>query len=191
MENRYNTTTGTDEEDESWIPMSEKRTIYLVTVFIVHTTRFLNRFSALCEQKLAEVHRRMLRLDATLTLLEAKLKSVDACEGVAGPSSLHAPPDFPSSDSVPQAANHSEDPSSEAIRTLPESCKTSEQEKNTIISPPNPEQNVQMKRDDPKISRFLRMLRVGVPEQAVKLQMSIEGLDPNLLNLPDAMQSSG
>lgn len=191
MENRYNTTTGPDEEDESWIPMSEKRTIYLVTVFIVHTTRFLNRFSALCEQKLAEVHRRMLRLDETLTLLEAKLRSVDGCEGVVGPSSLHVPPDFPSSDSVPQAANCSGDPSSEAIRTPPESCKTSEQEKNKIISPPNPEQNLQMERDDPRFSRFLRMLRVGVPEQAVKLQMSIEGLDPNLLNLSDAMQSPG
>lgn len=160
-------------------------------MFVVHTTRFLNRFSALCEQKLAEVHRRMLRLDATLTLLEAKLKSVDGCEGVAGPSSLHAPPDIPSSDSVPQAANGSENPSSEDIQTPPESCKTSEQENNTIISPPNPEQNLQMERDDPRFSRFLRMLRVGVPEQAVKLQMSIEGLDSNLLNLSDAMQSPG
>lgn len=191
MENRYKSTTGTDEEDESWIPMSEKRTIYLVTVFIVHTTRFLNRFSALCEQKLAEVHRRMLRLDATLTLLEAKLKSVDCCEGVAGPSSLHAPPDFSSSESVPQAANGAEEPSSESIRTPPESCKTSEPEKNSIISSPNPEQNLQMERNDPRFSRFLRMLRVGVPEQAVKMQMSIEGLDPNLLNLSDATQSPG
>lgn len=132
----------------------------------------------------------MLRLDATLTLLEAKLKSVDCCQGVAGPSSLHAPPDFQSSESVPQAANGAEEPSSD-IQTPPESCKTSEPEKNSIISPPNPEQNLQMEMNDPRCSRFLRMLRVGVPEQAVKLQMSIEGLDPNLLNLSDATQSPG
>ena len=51
----------------------------------------------------------MLCFDATLMLLEAKLKSVDGCEGVAGLSSLHAPPYFPSSNSVPLARNGSDD----------------------------------------------------------------------------------
>ncbi|XP_077250132.1 uncharacterized protein LOC143889712 isoform X2 [Tasmannia lanceolata] len=62
---------------EEELSVFDQRTLYLVNIFIVNTTRFLNRFSALCEEKLADVHRRILRLDATLTLLEVKLRSLD------------------------------------------------------------------------------------------------------------------
>lgn len=33
----------------------------------------------------------------------------------------------------------------------------------------------------PEYDRFLKMVQVGVPLQAVKLKVSIEGLDPNVL----------
>ncbi|KAH9329054.1 hypothetical protein KI387_001162, partial [Taxus chinensis] len=158
-----------------------------VNIFTVHTMRFLNRFSALCEQKLAEVHRRILRLDATLTLLEAKLKSVDGLEEVAAPSSFHASPELPSSENP---ANETVESSSECVQPSQKPCETSEEQNNSMISAPISEQPVQTLRDDPKLSRFFRMLRVGVLEQAVKMQMSIEGLDPDLLNLSNASESS-
>ncbi|KAL5998498.1 hypothetical protein ACLOJK_009441 [Asimina triloba] len=77
------------------LSISDQRTLYLViisillagwtssssaskvNIFIANTARFLNSFSAICEQKLLHVHRRILRLDATLSLLEAKLRSID------------------------------------------------------------------------------------------------------------------
>ncbi|GLJ44545.1 hypothetical protein SUGI_0935350 [Cryptomeria japonica] len=185
MEKGYRSRREPGDEDEAFTPMSDKRTIYLVNVFVVHTVRFLNRFSALCEQKLAEVHRRILRLDATLTLLEAKLKSVDGLEEVGQTSSFHASPELSSSENP---ANETGESSSEGVQLSLKTCETSEEQNNSTVSAPIPEQPVEMLRDDPKLSRFFRMLRVGVPEQAVKMQMSIEGLDPYLLNLSDASQ---
>nr|CAH7716413.1 unnamed protein product [Callosobruchus chinensis] len=36
-------------------------------------------------------------------------------------------------------------------------------------------------KDDPRYSKFFKMLHVGVPEPAVKLKMRNEGVDPNIL----------
>ncbi|XP_010249390.1 PREDICTED: WASH complex subunit CCDC53-like [Nelumbo nucifera] len=65
------------QQQEVALFVSDQRTLYLVNIFIVNMVRFLNRFSALCEEKLAHVHRRILQLDASLTLLEAQLTSID------------------------------------------------------------------------------------------------------------------
>ncbi|XP_038976882.1 WASH complex subunit 3-like isoform X2 [Phoenix dactylifera] len=64
-----------DEEEEAALAISDQRTLYLVNIFISNNARFLNTFADLCQDKLADVHRRILRLDASLTLLEAKLRS--------------------------------------------------------------------------------------------------------------------
>ncbi|XP_010908175.1 uncharacterized protein [Elaeis guineensis] len=64
-----------DEEEEAAFATSDQRTLYLVNIFIGNTARFLNNFADVCQDKLANVHRRILRLDASLTLLEAKLRS--------------------------------------------------------------------------------------------------------------------
>uniref|UniRef100_A0A0D9W3C4 Uncharacterized protein n=1 Tax=Leersia perrieri TaxID=77586 RepID=A0A0D9W3C4_9ORYZ len=68
-----------DEEEESVraIAVSDQRTIYLVNMFIANTVEFLNSFSALCNNKLALLHRKIVKLDSSLALLEAKLHSID------------------------------------------------------------------------------------------------------------------
>ncbi|KAJ1704005.1 hypothetical protein LUZ63_003784 [Rhynchospora breviuscula] len=68
-----------DEEDENEaeaLSISDQRTFYLVNIFIANATQFLNSFSAICQDKLSLVHRKILRLDASLALLEAKLRGV-------------------------------------------------------------------------------------------------------------------
>eukprot|EP00850_Spirogloea_muscicola_P020524 SM000219S06669 [mRNA] locus=s219:55462:57431:+ [translate_table: standard] len=59
------------------------------------------------------------------------------------------------------------------------------------LSPADGRQNSDMPKvkDDPQYSRFFRMLHVGVPAQAVKMQMSLESLDPSKLDKADAPAS--
>ncbi|XP_058102634.1 uncharacterized protein LOC131246479 isoform X4 [Magnolia sinica] len=45
-----------------------------------------------------------------------------------------------------------------------------------------PCQHISMSEDDPRLSKFRRMLHFGVPEQAVRMQMNIEGMDPAIVN---------
>ncbi|RZC59526.1 hypothetical protein C5167_006829 [Papaver somniferum] len=79
------------EVEESIISASDQRTLYLVNIFIVQTARFLNRFSFLCEDKLSTFHRRISRLDASLTLLETQLRSIiEDEEGKESSASMYA-----------------------------------------------------------------------------------------------------
>ncbi|CDQ64310.1 unnamed protein product [Oncorhynchus mykiss] len=39
---------------------------------------------------------------------------------------------------------------------------------------------------DPRYARYLKMVQVGVPVMAIKNKMVQEGLDPKLLDTPDA-----
>ena len=41
-------------------------------------------------------------------------------------------------------------------------------------------------KDHEEYGRFFRMERMGVPNQAVKNRMAMEGLDPSFLDTPDA-----
>ncbi|TVU13501.1 hypothetical protein EJB05_40560, partial [Eragrostis curvula] len=66
-----------DEESVRAIAVSDQRTIYLVNMFIANTVEFLNSFAALCDDKLALLHRKIVKLDSSLALLEAKLHSID------------------------------------------------------------------------------------------------------------------
>ena len=53
-----------------------RKTLVLVNNFVVSTTQFLNRFSNLCETKLANVARSMSSLENTMCILEAKLNAL-------------------------------------------------------------------------------------------------------------------
>ncbi|KAL4191854.1 hypothetical protein AMTRI_Chr06g169290 [Amborella trichopoda] len=167
-------------EEDNALSISDQRTLYLVNIFIVDTARFLNRFSALCEQKLADVHRRILRLDATLTLLEAKLRSIDGIEEIKDGSRVKERC-FEYTNGSCSSAERSHEPTYGSIMTLSES-HAPQQTPSTSVQPSTPSQNQPPFDDDPRLARFCRMLHFGVPEQAVKMQMSIEGMDPSLLN---------
>ncbi|MED6231605.1 WASH complex subunit 3 [Ataeniobius toweri] len=44
---------------------------------------------------------------------------------------------------------------------------------------------------DPRYARYLKMVQVGVPVMAIRNKMIMEGLDPNLLDTPDAPVPDG
>ena len=52
----------------------------------------------------------------------------------------------------------------------------------------NPEETVEKLKvkDAPELQPYFKMLRLGVPAEAVKLKMSREGLNPSFLDMPDA-----
>ncbi|CAA6664198.1 unnamed protein product [Spirodela intermedia] len=72
-----------DNHDEL-VAICDRRTLYLVNIFLGSSANFLNSFAAVCEDKLADVHRRILRVDSTLRILEAKLCSASKNSGHAG-----------------------------------------------------------------------------------------------------------
>ena len=68
----------------------------LVNNFVLQTTRFLNRFSNTCEEKLSEVSSGIQSLEISLSIIEAKLKikgleAAPAGAPAAAPAAAAAP----------------------------------------------------------------------------------------------------
>lgn len=77
-------------------PIPPPVTLQFVNAFLLNTTHFLNKFAWAAEEKLNKVSKTMRRLEITLSLLEAKLNSIEGInDGM---------PEAPASAAAPAAA---------------------------------------------------------------------------------------
>ncbi|KAF0029801.1 hypothetical protein F2P81_018906 [Scophthalmus maximus] len=121
--------------------IQQRRVVAYLNQFVVHTVRFLNRFSTVCEEKLANISLRIQQIETTLCILEAK--------------------------------------------PAPEAAPTQKAEAAAAA------ENVMTVAKDPRYARYLKMVQVGVPVMAIRNKMVLEGLDPNMLDSPDAPVPDG
>nr|XP_046155190.1 WASH complex subunit 3-like [Oncorhynchus gorbuscha] len=163
--------------------IQQRRVVAYLNQFIVHTVRFLNRFSTVCEEKLACISLRIQQIETTLSILEAKLSSIPGLEDVRvegvgqrpatevnGPVTVVVPsqPETPTAVAVPLPT-----PEASPNITEPRAAEAAGDSWMTVAK-------------DPRYARYLKMVQVGVPVMAIKNKMVQEGLDPNLLDTPEA-----
>ncbi|XP_033017867.1 WASH complex subunit 3 isoform X1 [Lacerta agilis] len=159
--------------------IQQKRTVAFLNQFVVHTVQFLNRFSTVCEEKLSALSLRIQQIETTLNILDAKLSSIPGLEDVkfeVSSTSVNSVMNGP----VPQV---SIDPQSTNVSPQLEQStghemgqhKTEGATENTITVA-----------KDPRYARYLKMVQVGVPVMAIRNKMISEGLNPDLLETPDA-----
>ncbi|KAJ7329079.1 hypothetical protein JRQ81_015253 [Phrynocephalus forsythii] len=166
--------------------IQQKRTVAFLNQFVVHTVQFLNRFSTVCEEKLSALSLRIQQIETTLNILDAKrflliqhildLSSIPGLEEVKSEVSSTSMMNGP----VPQATIN------------PQSTNTSphlKQGSMPEVAPQKTEEtakNVTTVAKDPRYARYLKMVQVGVPVMAIRNKMISEGLNPDLLETPDA-----
>ncbi|XP_018602620.1 WASH complex subunit 3 isoform X2 [Scleropages formosus] len=159
--------------------IQQKRMVAFLNQFLVHTVRFLNRFSTVCEEKLAGVSLRIQQIETTLSILEAKLSSIPGLEDVRVEGTGHRPTAESNGPVVTSSQLEASTPGSA-------SEETPEQQKSE-----GARENVMTVAKDPRYARYLKMVQVGVPVMAIKNKMILEGLDPSLLDTPDAPVPDG
>ncbi|XP_012906977.1 WASH complex subunit 3 isoform X2 [Mustela putorius furo] len=145
--------------------IQQKRTVAFLNQFVVHTVQFLNRFSTVCEEKLADLSLRIQQIETTLNILDAKLSSIPGLDDVTFEVS-------PVSVTGVTKESHSE--------TASEKSQNSLQDSGPQESEVTPE-NILTVAKDPRYARYLKMVQVGVPVMAIRNKMISEGLDPDLL----------
>ncbi|XP_045409065.1 WASH complex subunit 3 isoform X2 [Lemur catta] len=155
--------------------IQQKRTVAFLNQFVVHTVQFLNRFSTVCEEKLADLSLRIQQIETTLNILDAKLSSIPGLDDVTFEVA-------PLNVTSVTNGSHSE--------------VTSEQSQNSTqdSGPQESEvsaENILTVAKDPRYARYLKMVQVGVPVMAIRNKMISEGLDPDLLERPDAPVPDG
>ncbi|KAM8908407.1 WASH complex subunit 3 isoform 2-T2 [Spinachia spinachia] len=165
--------------------IQQRRVVAYLNQFVVHTVRFLNRFSTVCEEKLANISLRIQQIETTLCILEAKLSSIPGLEDVTIEGIAQRQPLQPNGPTVaiPSQTNGPPAGTMPPPETVAEAAAT-----------PNagaPAENVMTVAKDSRYARYLKMVHVGVPVMAIKNKMVLEGLDPNLLDTPDAPLPDG
>nr|XP_020041525.1 WASH complex subunit CCDC53 isoform X1 [Castor canadensis] len=164
--------------------IQQKRTVAFLNQFVVHTVQFLNRFSTVCEEKLADLSLRIQQIETTLNILDAKLSSIPGLDDVTFEvSPLHVT-------SVTNGS-HSEITSEKSqiytkYSLQQNSTQDSGQQESEVSS-----ENILTVAKDPRYARYLKMVQVGVPVMAIRNKMISEGLDPDLLERPDAPVPDG
>ncbi|CAH1250046.1 WASHC3 [Branchiostoma lanceolatum] len=166
----------------------QKRMLAFINHFITHTARFLNRFSCVCEEKLANINLRIQRIETTMNILEAKIASIPGLENITG-------------DSAPPSTAGTTGTAGTATSAAPAASTTSvqqpaEAEAVPVAAPPPPEEAAPAAptmtvAQDPRYAKFFKMINMGVPVQALKAKVMMEGLDPDLLDTPDAPAPAG
>ncbi|CAH1985679.1 unnamed protein product [Acanthoscelides obtectus] len=138
------------------------------------TVSFLNQFAQSCESRFMELEHKIQKIEASLLILESQLSSIPGLEGQISSSTEHA--------EIKQNENISSTEVSDAEK--PED-KVEFDSANVTTDPAKTEPEGSKAKDDPRYSKFFKMLHVGVPEPAVKLKMKNEGVNPGILDKPD------
>ncbi|XP_010629662.1 WASH complex subunit 3 [Fukomys damarensis] len=127
-------------------------------------------------EKLANLSLRIQQIETTLNILDAKLSSIPGLDEVtleASPSSVSSVTHRSHSEAAPEQAqpSNAQDSGAQESEALSESTVTVA--------------------EDPRYARYLKMVHVGVPVVAIRNKMISEGLDPDLLERPDAAVPDG
>nr|CAB3267667.1 WASH complex subunit CCDC53-like [Phallusia mammillata] len=148
--------------------LNQRRSVTFVNHFIIHSVNFLNNFAAVAEEKLATQSLEMQKLEIALNILEAKLASIPGLDGIAETTKDDPGATRPATNEVqPEIA----DPTPDIVE---------------VPQQPVEIQNVVTVKQDPRYAKYLKMVTVGVPKVAIENKMRMEGLDPALLDNPDA-----
>ncbi|XP_073989839.1 coiled-coil domain containing 53 [Rhodnius prolixus] len=137
-------------------PINQKRLVTFFNHFVITMVDFLNSFSQSCSYRLFKFEQKINKIEAELCLLESKLNSIPELADMKSEAavSTNKESDVISASSVP-----SQDSPNESEET-----KVREE---TVL--------------DPRIAKYQKMVQVGVPLEAVKAKMRLEGIDTDLL----------
>jgi len=152
-------------------PIAIKKTLMIVNNFIINTADFCNKFSVLCERKLAKITQNVQRIEIVLSLLEAKLESVPWLSGTAGPTpmggaptpagDLSGAPPPPMMDGAPPPPPSAPQPGADA---------------------PPAATGLKLK-DDDRYKKYFKMLDMGVQKESLYPRVQADGLDPAVLDM--------
>ncbi|XP_056197705.1 WASH complex subunit 3 isoform X1 [Falco biarmicus] len=189
--------------------IQQKRTVAFLNQFVVHTVQFLNRFSTVCEEKLSALSLRIQQIETTLNILDAKLSSIPGLEDVrfeVSSANMNTVTNGPMAQTTvdqqtavsPQSGkNNIHEEGLQKTEVVTENVRT-------VAKDPRYARYLKMVQVNLHAQVLIVILAVklhkentvrqlaqlslcqGVPVMAIRNKMISEGLNPDLLETPDA-----
>lgn len=173
--------------------INQRELVTYFNMFLARSCTFLNTFATTCEDKLSGLHSRLEIIDTNLVLLETKLNSVDELKDVKLESTQETSQDTSSNST--QVENQTQSQSGGAPvpppPPPPPPGPSVPQVQDAPAAPPPPpppvenQEPVMTVSQNPKYKKYFSMLKMGVHEEAIRIKMRTEGVDPSLLDNPD------
>ena len=158
-----------------------------MNAFVVSSSQMINDLVNASDAKLMTLHHKMNAVSLRLQSLEAKLDSAGV--NAAATSAPATSQDAAAAATATQPAE--QQPASAAAGDGQNAPQQHEQEQTSQTGASSDAAEGSRVMDNPDYARFLKMVKMGVPEQAVKNKMAIEGFDPDLLDTPEAFYAGG
>ncbi|KAI6186150.1 hypothetical protein M3Y98_00101400 [Aphelenchoides besseyi] len=161
---------------ETTRPLDPKVVIPLINEYLLRISDIQNTCTAKLERALGELECRLDRTETLLCLMEKRLERVELPILPTIESNVSLPSQIPTS-SHSEVINESkidipiDQPSEEKVDEVPLIVETNK----TKVS------------EHPTYAKYFKMIRLGIPEAAVKQKMGAEGFDPNILSDPNAL----
>ncbi|TKR57387.1 hypothetical protein L596_030863 [Steinernema carpocapsae] len=171
-------------------PLDLKRTVAFANFYLQQVAVLLNNFAVTAESKILEIDKRLEFVESELLILEEKIKSIPDLNSL---NAAHTP--FSHCHDQRNIIQHSVQPETELSNSV------EMQETPTFVSqhlavtpavapatkPFKDEGEVMKNCKDPSYIKYFKMLKMGVLEAAIKQKMIVEGIDPEILDNPDAL----
>ena len=179
-----------------------RKTVMILNTFIISTTNFLNKFSILCDDKLAKIGKDLSKLEISLVLLETKINSIPWLNANLSSESIIQPSESSGTTGPPVGVT-----GPPVGVTGPPVGVTGPPVGVTgppvgvtgppvslagpVASPPTsqPSSGVALK-DDPRYKKYCVMLRVGVSIVQIKLKMEQDGIEDTSIIEKDPLSFS-
>ncbi len=145
---------------------------------MVTTSDFFNAFSETVEKKISAVSNKITELEILLSVLEAKLNSVPGLEFTTD--------DLPNTESFEKPTEPVVRPAAE-VSSAPITAVVPDVVSEVVVMEPEVDSSTIKASDHPDYAAFFRLLKVGVPVFVVQAKVSAAGLDPSVIETPDAM----
>ena len=164
-----------ENNDENDKRVNDHFTVACVNAFAVDCANNLNAIRARSERGLEQIETKMETMERSLRFLEKKLERFDEEEegGGKGEAVKTPPPPLP-----PSSAERDEPPDGEfSPHLVKEGTRAGEDDGNAQTSNEKKEEGTRRIRVNPAHEKYHKMLRLGVPEQAVRNKMKLDGVD--------------
>jgi len=165
-------------------PIPTRKLMMIVNDYVVNSTRFVNRFHAVCEEKLQTVSKRITQTEIMLSILEGKINSVDYVSNMATTAGTAAAaadvlPDVAADApaAAPAATEASAQP--QAGGAEPAAAAGEPEPPPAPAAPAGPK--MYKYKDHPSYMKFFYLLGIGIPKMALAQQMRVNDLDPIVL----------
>ncbi|MCP9263893.1 hypothetical protein DINM_006902 [Dirofilaria immitis] len=173
-------------------PIGTKQIIAFVNYFMVRNVQMLQSFVSNMERRIIDMEKRLNRVEVELKLLEHKLNSVPGLQTVVPKGNelltgQHYDGLLVKGTLKDETVDNTKVVDSESLSASSSVAGVERPQESMASNSLSAEQNHSLHiRDDPRYAVYFKMLKMGVPECAVKQKMKSEGIDTALLQTPDA-----